>query len=107
MGLGISNLLVFGRYEALPIRQKHNKVMSARRNRRRVAGLCYDCGRNPVTAGKTMCTVCSTYHKNKAKKLYHLRKQQSLCVRCGETKERERSGLTLCEICAYKRLVNA
>ena len=75
---------------------------TARRERRRAAGLCYQCG-EPLPDGwkpGTRCPACAESQREYHRELYAERQKMGLCVYCGKPAQRFQVS---CAMCARKR----
>lgn len=96
-----NQLLVFGRYEALPIRLAWNATCRRRRQQHAERGICRECNK-PAVAGRKHCETCLARYRSCAKSLYYERKQKGVCVFCGGPKD----GTTVkCTECKQRREV--
>ena len=69
-----------------PVKRRRSDRAGDRRRRqaRREAGLCPNCGRNPPEDGRSICEPCREARRAMDRARYAARKAAGVCVRCGE-----------------------
>lgn len=67
-------------------------------------GLCVQCGSTGLLPGFTRCEKCKEYNRIKYRQKYNNRKIQKVCVKCGNSLDREGS---ICSKCCQKSALQA
>jgi hypothetical protein len=85
--------------------EENNKRNRHRRQQYKTRGVCIHCGKNPAIKGRSLCLVCATADSESHTRRYHTdvalkdatiqrvlavekeRKENGLCVKCGEKTE--------------------